>query len=223
MSNQLIHEPPITGNRQHTEILATEATLSTLNVEVKALVVSGKQMTLAVFRQLPEMHALNDEENLWSDVQYWGMVRYSIKDEGDLWAVIEQDGKLYRGRIDVRLPRLSDLIALDYEGDESEEMWELRATLNGIQEQHQEIRQAFFEKHHRNPHLCGVDVQDWGDWGASYLRQELQPEYQAICEQQKREQARIKGKLKMACFSQIERQETSIKSLLALPQLFIAV
>jgi hypothetical protein len=36
-----------------TTVLATEATLSTVRVEIKALTVSGKQMTLAVFRQLP--------------------------------------------------------------------------------------------------------------------------------------------------------------------------
>jgi putative heme iron utilization protein len=82
-----------------TEILATEATLSTLRVEIKALAVSGKQMTLAVFRQLPQMDTTSAVEELWPDAAYWGTVRYTIKDEGDLWAVIEQDGKLYRGRI----------------------------------------------------------------------------------------------------------------------------
>lgn len=82
-----------------TEILATEATLSTLSVEIKALTVSGKQMTLAVFRQLPQMETTTPAAELWPTARYWGIVRYAIKDEGDLWAVIEVDGKLHRGLI----------------------------------------------------------------------------------------------------------------------------
>jgi hypothetical protein len=85
-----------------TEILATEATLSTLRVEIKALTVSGKQMTLAVFRQLPRMKTTTNDAELWPDASYWGIVRYAIKDEADLWAVIEIEGKLYRGPVENR-------------------------------------------------------------------------------------------------------------------------
>lgn len=84
------------------EILATEATLSTLKVEIKALTVSGKQMTLAVFRQMPLMNVTQPNGALWANVRYWGIVRYAIKDEGDVWAVIELEGKLYRGRVNHR-------------------------------------------------------------------------------------------------------------------------
>lgn len=85
-----------------TEILATEATLSTLRVEIKALTVSGKQMTLAVFRQLPWMNVTTTDAELWTDARYRGTVRYAIKEEGDLWAVIEREGKLYRGPVEKR-------------------------------------------------------------------------------------------------------------------------
>lgn len=96
-----------------TEILATEATLSTLKVEIKALTVSGKQMTLAVFRQLPTQKTYDCEMNLRLDVRYWGIVRYAIKDEGDVWVVMEQGGRLYRGRFyrerDYPYPDFSEL------------------------------------------------------------------------------------------------------------------
>lgn len=84
-------------DNQH-EILATEATLSTLKVEIKTLTVSGEKMTLAIFQQLPVMDAIQIEDGeLWPDAHYWGLVRYP---EGKLWAVMERDGKPYRGRFD---------------------------------------------------------------------------------------------------------------------------
>lgn len=71
------------------------AALDTLAVTIKALHVNGKQMTLAVFRQLPVVQHLNEDGSL-APLEYWGLVRYSIKDEDDLWAVCVKDGRLYR-------------------------------------------------------------------------------------------------------------------------------
>ena len=65
------------------------ASLDTLAVTIQALHVSGKQMTLAVFRQLPRRVES-------SNASLWGTVRYSIKDEGSLWLVFSEDGRLYR-------------------------------------------------------------------------------------------------------------------------------
>lgn len=78
-----------------TTVVATEAALHTLSVTITSLTVSGKQMTLAVFRQLPTCEALKDGV-LLQGVAYWGIVRYTIKDQGDLWLVIEKGGQLYR-------------------------------------------------------------------------------------------------------------------------------
>ena len=91
-----------------THVYTTEATLSTLKVEIKALTVSGKQMTLAVFKQLPQWWPLTVEETLNNDVRFWGIVRYSIKDEGDLWVVLEKDNELHRAKIEIYL-NLNDL------------------------------------------------------------------------------------------------------------------
>ena len=65
------------------------ASLSTMAVTIQALHVSGKQMTLAVFRQLP----IKNETEKHSG---WGYVRYSIKDQGSIWYVYSEDGFLFR-------------------------------------------------------------------------------------------------------------------------------
>jgi hypothetical protein len=71
------------------------ATLDTLSVTINALHVSGKQMTLAVFRQLPEASAYK-QDGAPADMEFWGLVRYTIKDEGSIWIVAARGGQLYR-------------------------------------------------------------------------------------------------------------------------------
>lgn len=78
-----------------TAILASEATLSTLQVSIQALVVNGKQMTLAVFRQLPNVSPVDADGNL-QEFNYWGLVRYAIKDQGDVWGVATIGSALVR-------------------------------------------------------------------------------------------------------------------------------
>lgn len=77
------------------EIATKSASIDTLAVTIQALHVSGKQMTLAVFRQLPEESAYNDDGSL-APLEYWGVVRYAVKDEGDLWVICASGGRLYR-------------------------------------------------------------------------------------------------------------------------------
>jgi len=72
-------------------ISTSEATIQTASIEIKALTLNNKQMTLAVFRQLPEQEV---EE---TDV-HWGLVRYTIG-EKDLWLVFSREGKLYRAAV----------------------------------------------------------------------------------------------------------------------------
>lgn len=56
------------------QLTAQTATITTATVEVKTLTISGKQVTLAVFRQLPESPLINDEGN--PNGQPWGTVNY---------------------------------------------------------------------------------------------------------------------------------------------------
>jgi len=77
------------------QVETKNASLDTLSVTIQALHVSGKQMTLAVFRQLPIGAAINKDGSL-VDLDFWGLVRYQIKDEASLWAVASAGGILYR-------------------------------------------------------------------------------------------------------------------------------
>lgn len=55
-------------------ITAEEATLRTATVEIKTIQVSGKQMTLAVFRQLLEEQIIGDDGSLRGEP--WGLINY---------------------------------------------------------------------------------------------------------------------------------------------------
>lgn len=77
------------------EIETKTASLDTLAVTIRALHVNGKQMTLAVFRQLPTIDAFNADGSL-APVQPWGLVRYQVKDGPDIWIVCEHGQRLYR-------------------------------------------------------------------------------------------------------------------------------
>lgn len=71
------------------QIETKNASLDTLAVTIRALHVSGKQMTLAVFRQLPTAREREGSS-------LWGVVRYTIKEEGELWLVFSHEGELCR-------------------------------------------------------------------------------------------------------------------------------
>jgi hypothetical protein len=95
------------------------ASIDTMAVTIQALHVSGKQMTLAVFRQLPIMRE-------GAEAVPWGIVRYAIKDEGDLWLVFSDDGRLYRRALDLSFPWISKSAIHDAEK-------KLQQAVNGLQ------------------------------------------------------------------------------------------
>lgn len=88
------------GNGGGMDIETKSASLDTLAVTIQALHVNGKQMTLAVFRQLPVADAYKEDGSL-ADIEPWGTVRYQIKDEAALWLVASSGGRLYRCAADV--------------------------------------------------------------------------------------------------------------------------
>lgn len=77
------------------EIETKNASLDTMAVTIMALHVSGKQMTQAVFKQLP----YKDESD---KSELWGIVRYSIKDQADIWLVFSESGTLFRRGVNTR-------------------------------------------------------------------------------------------------------------------------
>lgn len=83
------------------KISSEKATIETLQVVIKSIRIEKKQMTLAVFRQLPIKQILTDENDL-IDYTYWGIVNYKIKDEGNQWVVFSIDGYIFRSCIDLK-------------------------------------------------------------------------------------------------------------------------
>jgi len=65
------------------------ADIATFSVTIQALHVNSKQMTLAVFRQLPV-------DNWQPGDEPWGIVKYDIKDQGDEWVVFSRENQLFR-------------------------------------------------------------------------------------------------------------------------------
>lgn len=92
------------------EIETKTASLETFSVTIRALHVNGKQMTLAVFRQLPVGHEQDGDSE-------WGQVRYTIKDSGDVWMVFSHDGRLYRRALNPRMDSQYSRAALRGERD----------------------------------------------------------------------------------------------------------
>jgi hypothetical protein len=74
------------------------ASLNTMAVTIQALHVEGKQMTLAVFRQLPKM-------TIDIDCQIWGIVCYSIPNEGEEWLVFSWQNKLFKQKLVNEIPQ----------------------------------------------------------------------------------------------------------------------
>lgn len=75
------------------EVSTKQASISTLSVTIKAIHVNNKQMTLAVFRQLPVLANVADYKGILEGLNAWGFVRYPQEQE---WLVVDYKGKLYR-------------------------------------------------------------------------------------------------------------------------------
>ena len=79
------------------EVETKNASLDTLAVTILALHVSGKQMTQAVFKQLPEGYEKEGDP-------IWGVVRYS-----GLWIIFSSKGTLYRRELSLETPSHMDV------------------------------------------------------------------------------------------------------------------
>ncbi len=71
-------------------IVSKNARFETVSVTIQTVRVGAKQMTIAVFRQLPILDA-----RYFDVAQKWGFVRYNV-DGADVWFVLAFEEKLYR-------------------------------------------------------------------------------------------------------------------------------
>lgn len=128
------------------QVETQNASLSTMAVTIKALHVNGKQMTLAVFRQL-EQKKENEQAELW------GCVHYEIKDQGSIWLVFSQDGHLYRRALDLSEPRVHNTGVRYAEKDLKKEQGKYDSQKNSIKYHEEKVQEsitdiAWDEKNH---------------------------------------------------------------------------
>ncbi|MGW2706562.1 hypothetical protein [Streptomyces sp. NPDC001340] len=83
------------------QLTTQNALITTASVEVKTLTISGKQVTLAVFRQLREESLIGEDGSLNGDP--WGVVNYHPEKFGNAaphWHVVWQRGSdLFRAAV----------------------------------------------------------------------------------------------------------------------------
>lgn len=76
------------------------ASLAPLSIEVKALRIDGRKMTISVFQQLPRLSPFvnpqDDAPVVRTDFTAWGYVRHKIHEQGALWLIAERHGCLHR-------------------------------------------------------------------------------------------------------------------------------
>jgi len=97
------------------KILVKEASLTTVAVEVKSLMISSKQVTLAVFRQFLAEDVIDNNGNLNGEI--WGRVNYfwgeCLKRKGHLHIVWQLGEELRRACLDeIGPPALLEEISL---------------------------------------------------------------------------------------------------------------
>ena len=71
------------------------AQIKSASIEIKALTVNGRQLTLSTFRQIPEENLIDCEKMALNGVP-WGIINYFWKDNGSEhthWHIIWQKGK----------------------------------------------------------------------------------------------------------------------------------
>lgn len=148
------------------------ASIDTLSVTIRSLHVNSKQMTLAVFRQLPVVPVYHDDGTL-VPLERWGLVRYEIKDEGSLWLVASHAGALYRGNVwgfqydftdkylkghKARIARLQNEF-VEYKQWESSVLQYL-AAMESYNNQRRELEDACPIERSEN-YLTRIDREDW--------------------------------------------------------------
>jgi len=121
-------------------------------VTIKTLHVSGKQMTLAVFRQLPKSCERKGSE-------LWGVVRYAIKDEGDVWLVFSHDGTLFRRALELehRWVDKSKLLELTDNLKHAESNWKFQSIC--LKSDHLEKEKQYLENLRESVKVAQIDYE----------------------------------------------------------------
>lgn len=99
----------------------TQAQIKTANIEIKAITLNGKQMTLAVFKQLQDEKLINTGEGIKLNGIPWGKVNYHNKDcsqSPHLHIIWQQGNNLFKDTVFRSLIDMEDNgCCFDYEDE----------------------------------------------------------------------------------------------------------
>lgn len=93
-------------NKNLPEPVSTEE----LVVTIRAVRINGRQMTLAVFRQLPTVDLCTESGEALSPIRPWGIVRQEVKD-ASTWLLLEVEGVLCKAPLDTERLHQSEIEA----------------------------------------------------------------------------------------------------------------
>lgn len=140
----------------HRKITATEALIKTASVEIKAITISGKQMTLAVFRQLEQEPIVEPATGLLVGIP-WGRVNYCGKDcRGEHMHVLwQKDNELRHGIVQRDVRSSADYTEWQYVYDRAAEHLILRMLIDGVGSIKRIGHDVWFSIDHEGRHLSG--------------------------------------------------------------------
>lgn len=204
-------------------IETTTATLDMLSVTIRALHVNGKQMTLAVFRQLPTIAIYNKDGSL-APIEFWGIVRYAIKDQGDIWVVCAHQNRLYRGDLwsfeNNSVNRINDILIkrkseLEFAKKDIDWYYDCKKRVDSACDGRGDKvwkEGSFYDSRNRNyiKWYDQIGRRDWSEGMIDDLKENLFNTQESI-------------EYWLFCLDKAKRFESSKETLLNLPQLFIAV
>jgi len=137
------------------EVSAQNASIETLSVTIKAMVINGKQMTLSVFRQLPTCNAYCEDGSLHPDRDWWGIVRYWIKEEGSVWAVCRVGDKLCRASTSIH-ERFGEIDNLRLRLRRAIETRDTYNTISEMKAEYERLRKTYDESRSRLRNDCPI-------------------------------------------------------------------
>lgn len=109
----------------NTNIKSNEATITTATVDLQVVRIGAKQMTLAVFRQLPGKDLFKPDGGLVAPP--WGWVNYDYRSYGKRPYVFSEDGVLYRDDVDIRAyhqePYIAEVKIKGFDRMQQKETW----------------------------------------------------------------------------------------------------
>lgn len=191
------------------QVHTRDVSISTIQVTIKTLTVSGRQMTIALFKQIPEVPIYLPDGTIYDGRELWGLVKHDNRE----WVVYTFDDRLCKWDIDKVAADWGDHIA-EYSKLKRgvDEWYEWKANLEEkiqVEKSQGNLRQEGMYKDDLKRHLEQNQVSVVNTAGDRYIYEQLD---KAILQLEKYDE--------LWAISQTSKQ--SAKLLRSIPQLYIA-